>query len=34
VDFGTRGQRYEEQIGLLQRLWTEDVVSFEGRLEL
>jgi probable F420-dependent oxidoreductase len=32
-DFATRGQRYEEQIGLLRRLWTEDVVSFEGRFD-
>ncbi|HUC37468.1 MAG TPA: LLM class F420-dependent oxidoreductase [Acidimicrobiales bacterium] len=32
-DFATRGDRYEEQIELLRRLWTEDVVSFEGRYD-
>jgi probable F420-dependent oxidoreductase len=31
MDFGTRGQRIEEQIEVLRRLWTEDVVAFEGR---
>jgi probable F420-dependent oxidoreductase len=30
-DFHTRGKREEEQIGLLRRLWDEDVVTFEGR---
>ncbi|MBA3653721.1 MAG: LLM class F420-dependent oxidoreductase [Actinobacteria bacterium] len=31
VDFGTRAVLYEEQVELLRRLWTEDVVTFEGR---
>ncbi len=31
VDFGTRADRYEEQIEVLRRLWTEDSVTFEGR---
>jgi len=30
ADFGTRGARLEEQIGLMRRLWTEDSVSFDG----
>lgn len=29
-DFSTRGRRADEQIGLLRRLWTEDVVDFAG----
>lgn len=29
-DFRTRGRRFEEQIGLLRRLWEEDLVTFEG----
>ena len=29
--FKDRGSRIEEQIGLLRRLWTEDVVTFPGR---
>lgn len=29
-DFETRGRRADEQIGLLRRLWTEDVVTFDG----
>jgi probable F420-dependent oxidoreductase len=33
VDFSTRAERYEEQIELLRLLWTEDVVSFEGRFD-
>jgi probable F420-dependent oxidoreductase len=32
-DFTTRGQREEEQIGLMRRLWTERTVSHEGRLD-
>jgi probable F420-dependent oxidoreductase len=30
-DFHTRGRRMEEQITLLRRLWSEPLVSFEGR---
>lgn len=30
VDFGSRGRRMDEQLGLLRRLWTEDVVTFAG----
>ena len=30
-DFHTRGRRSEEQIGLLRALWTQEVVTFEGR---
>ncbi len=30
ADFGSRGRRFREQIALMRRLWTEDVVSFEG----
>ena len=30
-DFRTRGARIEEQIKLLQALWTQETVSFEGR---
>jgi probable F420-dependent oxidoreductase len=30
-DFSTRGQRADEQIDLLRRLWTEEVVDFDGR---
>ncbi|MFN2136302.1 MAG: LLM class F420-dependent oxidoreductase [Candidatus Promineifilaceae bacterium] len=30
-DFHTRGKRQEEQVELLRRLWTEPLVSFEGR---
>jgi probable F420-dependent oxidoreductase len=32
-DFSTRGARQEEQIHLLRRLWTEPVVTFEGRFD-
>jgi probable F420-dependent oxidoreductase len=32
-DFTTRGQREEEQIGLLRRLWTERAVTHEGRFD-
>lgn len=32
-DFKTRAKRFEEQIGLLRRLWAEPVVSFEGRFD-
>lgn len=30
-DFGTRGARLEEQVDVLRRLWTEELVTFEGR---
>lgn len=30
-DFHTRGRRVEEQIHLLRRLWTEDLVDFQGQ---
>jgi probable F420-dependent oxidoreductase len=30
-DFKTRGRRLEEQIVVLRRLWTEPLVTFEGR---
>jgi probable F420-dependent oxidoreductase len=30
-DFHNRGRRIEEQIQVLRRLWTEEVVDFEGR---
>jgi len=29
-DFASRAARIEEQIGLLRRLWTEPLLSFEG----
>jgi probable F420-dependent oxidoreductase len=29
-DFSTRGRRIEEQVQLLQRLWTQEIVNFEG----
>jgi len=32
-DFTTRGQREEEQIGLLRRLWTERAVTHDGRFD-
>ena len=32
-DFATRGRRFEEQIGLLRRLWEEDLVTFEGEFD-
>ncbi len=32
-DFGSRGRRQEEQIGLLRRLWTERSVDFDGRFD-
>jgi probable F420-dependent oxidoreductase len=32
-DFGTRGARQEEQIGLLRRLFAEPVVDFSGRFD-
>lgn len=31
VDFHTRAELYEEQIGVLRLLWTQDVVTFKGR---
>jgi len=30
-DFHTRGKRMEEQVELLRALWTQDLVTFEGR---
>lgn len=30
-DFRTRGRRIEEQVKVLRALWTEEIVSFEGR---
>lgn len=30
-DYGTRGARQEEQIALLRRLWTEELITFRGR---
>jgi probable F420-dependent oxidoreductase len=32
-DFSTRGQRQEEQIGLLRRLWTERSVTHDGKFD-
>jgi probable F420-dependent oxidoreductase len=32
-DFATRGARLDEQIDLLRRLWTEPLVTFEGRFD-
>ncbi len=32
-DFHTRGRRMAEQIGLLRRLWTEPLISFEGEFD-
>jgi probable F420-dependent oxidoreductase len=32
-EFRTRAKRIEEQIGLLRRLWTTPVISFEGRFD-
>ncbi|MDE8652213.1 LLM class F420-dependent oxidoreductase [Novosphingobium album (ex Liu et al. 2023)] len=32
-DFATRGQRLEEQVTLLRRLWSEPLLSFEGRFD-
>lgn len=31
MNFHNRGRRFEEQIQLMRRLWTEPVVSFEGK---
>lgn len=33
-DFHTRGARIDEQIALLRRLWTESVVTFDGRFHV
>lgn len=30
-DFSTRGQRIEEQIAFMRRLWSEELVTYEGR---
>jgi probable F420-dependent oxidoreductase len=32
-DFSTRGKRFEEQITLLRRLWTEESVTFDGTFD-
>lgn len=32
-EFSTRGERLDEQIGLLRRLWTEPLVTFDGRFD-
>src|SRR5262249_39194645 len=32
-DFHKRGARLDEQIGLLRRLWGEEVLSFDGRFD-
>jgi probable F420-dependent oxidoreductase len=32
-DFHTRGQRLDEQIPLLRRLWSESLITFEGRFD-
>ncbi len=32
-DFHTRGRRADEQIELLRRLWSEDLVTFDGRFD-
>jgi probable F420-dependent oxidoreductase len=32
-DFATRGARLDEQIGLLRRLWTEPLVTFDGHFD-
>src|SRR3984893_14079600 len=31
ADFRTRARRFEEQIQLMRRLWTEPVITFEGQ---
>jgi len=31
TEFRTRGRRFEEQIELMRRLWTEPVITFEGK---
>lgn len=31
AEFKTRGPRIEEQVEVLRRLWTEDIVTYEGR---
>jgi probable F420-dependent oxidoreductase len=33
LDFHTRGKRMEEQVVLLRKLWTEELVTYEGRWE-
>ena len=33
MDFGTRGRKMEEQIGLLRSLWTQPLVTFDGRFD-
>jgi len=33
MDFRNRGRRFEEQIALLRRLWTEPVITYEGRYD-
>ena len=31
MEFRNRGRRFEEQIDLMRKLWTEPVVTFEGK---
>ena len=33
ISFATRARRFEEQIQLMRKLWTERVVTFEGRFD-
>jgi probable F420-dependent oxidoreductase len=33
VDFASRGQREEEQVDLLRQLWTNEVVTFNGKFD-
>ena len=33
ADFRTRGRRLDEQIPYLRRLWTEELISFDGRFD-
>ncbi len=32
-EFATRGKRQEEQVDLIRRLWTGDVIAFDGRFD-
>jgi len=31
ADFGTRGKMFEEQVEVLRKLWTEEIVTYSGR---
>lgn len=33
ADFGTRGRRLSEQVPYLRRLWSEELISYEGRFD-